>query len=345
MKSKYIIIGAGVSGLVSAYQLFMRGEADFVILEARDRIGGRVITQNNIDLGAVWFQQGHRNVVELLKHLNLGKFNQYASGKSILVYNTAAPAHYFESDQTQPSAYRISGGTVNLIDKLAAHIIDKIKLNTVVQDIKEVENKVQVLTKNGEFLGEKLIVTLPPKLAVKLKYIPELPEHLINTMLKTHTWMSNAIKVGISYERPFWREQSFSGTIIGQIGPVTELYDHVNADETNFSLMGFVNEGLRDVSPENRKERILSYLETYLGPQVRHYTNYIEKDWSQDVFTSCENLKSLYMSPQYGASVFKSFYMNDKLFFSGTETSPVFGGYLDGAVYSGVRAANYVLDN
>jgi monoamine oxidase len=106
--------------------------------------------------------------------------------------------------------------------------------------------------------------------------------------------------------------------------------------------MGFVNEGLRDVSPENRKERILVYLEKYLGSQVRDYLNYSEKDWSQDEFTSCEDLKSTYLAPHYGNPLFARLYMHDKVIFSGTETSPVYGGYLEGAVYSGLRAVDYL---
>ena len=47
--SKYIIVGAGLSGLTSAYQLEKAGETDFVILESRDRMGGRIHTNDGID--------------------------------------------------------------------------------------------------------------------------------------------------------------------------------------------------------------------------------------------------------------------------------------------------------
>ena len=40
---KIIIIGAGISGLVAGYELSIAGY-DVTILEARDRIGGRVLT-------------------------------------------------------------------------------------------------------------------------------------------------------------------------------------------------------------------------------------------------------------------------------------------------------------
>ena len=339
---KYIIIGAGVSGLTSAYQLLQRGETDFLIIEGRDRIGGRIYTENDIDLGATWFQGFHENILQLLEKLEIEKFNQYSKGNNVLVYNAMTPAHYFETDQTQPAAFRIQGGTARLIIKLANSITDKIVLNTSVSEINEVSNAVKIVTNDLEFTANKVIVTLPPKLAVQLKYAPALPEELESVMHKTHTWMSNAIKVGIHFKSPFWRTQNLSGTIIGQIGPVTEVYDHTNAKETVYSLMGFVNEGLRDVSSENRKERILAYLEKYLGSQVRGYLNYSEKDWSQDEFTSCEDLKSTYLAPHYGNPLFDRLYMHDKVVFSGTETSPVYGGYLEGAVYSGLRAADYV---
>lgn len=56
---KVIIIGAGVAGLEAANYLQSHGVKDFIILEARDHIGGRaytINTWNNIDipLGATW---------------------------------------------------------------------------------------------------------------------------------------------------------------------------------------------------------------------------------------------------------------------------------------------------
>lgn len=56
-----VIVGAGIAGLAAAGELRARGFDDVVILEARDRIGGRVWTDTigdgfPIDLGASWIQ-------------------------------------------------------------------------------------------------------------------------------------------------------------------------------------------------------------------------------------------------------------------------------------------------
>ena len=314
-----------------------------IILEARDRVGGRILTKDGIDLGATWFQDHHENVSAILNHLNIKKFHQYSEGKSVLVYNSMAPAHYFENDPSYPPAYRVSDGTSAMIQALAKIHEEKIYTNTTVSHIEEVENQIVLTTNQGEFKAAKVIVTIPPRIASQLIFTPELPTSLMESMQNTHTWMSNAMKVGLTFKTPFWKAKQMSGTLIGQIGCVTELYDHCCAKEETFALMGFVNEALRDVSAKERKSRILDHLQKYLGNEILEYLTYEEKDWSQDKFTNCDTVKSIYMSPRYGNPIFQDFYGNGKILFSGAETSPVHGGYMDGAVYSGLNAANKLL--
>ncbi|AXT18658.1 FAD-dependent oxidoreductase [Flavobacteriaceae bacterium AU392] len=345
LHTKYIIIGAGLSGLTTANQLLKNQENDFIILEGQDRIGGRINTKNGIELGATWFQNHHTYLSQTIISLNLQKFNQYSSGKSVLVYNSMAPAHFFETDPNSPSAFRIANGTMSLINSLVAPLLNKVHLNSIVTDVIENRNLLNVKTINGIYSCEKIILALPPKIASNINFEPKLPDDLIDALETTHTWMSNAIKVGMTFKLPFWREKGFSGTVIGQVGAVTELYDHSNYEDSHYALMGFVNEGLRDLSSNNRKERILNYLEKYLGKEIREYLNYYEKDWSLDKFTSNDSLKSIYISPQYGNPLFEDFYMNEKILFSGAETSPVHGGYMDGAIYSGIIASKKLLNS
>ena len=342
-KATYIIIGAGLSGLTTAYKLYQKGETDVLILEARDRIGGRILTQNQIDLGATWFQQHHKNLYALLDEIAVEKFYQFSDGKSVLVYNSMAPAHYFENDPNHPSAFRIAGGSAALIEKLASFYPEKVHTNTIVSGISEVENHLEVSTNNGSYTAAKVIVTIPPRIATNIKFSPELPESLVHDMNNTHTWMSNAMKVGLTFKTPFWKANGFSGTLIGQIGCVTELYDHCCAKEKTYALMGFINEALRDVSKEERKTQILAYLQKYLGNEVLEFITYEEKDWSQDCFTASSDIKSIYMSPRYGNAKFQEFYGHGKLLFSGAKTSPIHGGYMDGAVFSGLKAAAQIL--
>ncbi len=63
-----VVIGAGLSGLSAARQLRRRG-ASVVVLEARDRVGGKMHTVSlegcAVDLGAHWVAPTQRRVLAL----------------------------------------------------------------------------------------------------------------------------------------------------------------------------------------------------------------------------------------------------------------------------------------
>lgn len=225
-QAKYIIVGAGLSGLTCAYQLQKSGETDFIILESRDRTGGRILTKDGVDFGATWFQEHHHYMHQLCDELGVGRFPQYSKGQSTLVYSSMAPAHLFENDPSATPASRISGGTSALIDALSEQLTSKIRLNTNVLSVTEIADGLKVETSAGDHTVAKIVITVPPLIATRIAFTPALPETLTAAMENTHTWMSNAIKVGLTFEKPFWRSKNLSGMIIGQVGPVTELYDH-----------------------------------------------------------------------------------------------------------------------
>lgn len=58
MEKKILIIGSGAAGFAAASKLMANGFENVVILEAEDRIGGRVNTisygANVLDMGAQW---------------------------------------------------------------------------------------------------------------------------------------------------------------------------------------------------------------------------------------------------------------------------------------------------
>lgn len=343
-KKRYLIVGAGLTGLTIAYQLLKRGIRDFVLLEARSSGGGRIRTTNGIDLGATWFNDGHSSLNELLAELGIERFEQYTKGKSQLIYNSMAPTHFFQNDPGDHPSFRIVGGTAALIDALLDQLKDELWLDQTVSSITKQDEGLLVKTNQGAYLGDQVVVTLPPNIAAELAFNPGLPLELQAVMRQTHTWMSNAIKVGMTFKTAFWREKGLSGMVVGQINPVIELYDHSSQDGTRFALMGFVNEGLRSATPEERKARILGFLETCFGKEIWDYEGYEEKDWSADSLTAGTDVSSVYMSPVYGNPVFERGFLEDQLWFAGTETAAEFGGYLEGAVRSALRVSDQLLN-
>jgi monoamine oxidase len=66
---RVIVVGAGIAGLAAARTLVDHG-VEVVVLEARDRAGGRCWTQNGIDLGAHWIHGTEGNPLTNLARRN-----------------------------------------------------------------------------------------------------------------------------------------------------------------------------------------------------------------------------------------------------------------------------------
>jgi monoamine oxidase len=88
-RAKVIIVGAGISGLTAARELSRAG-ASVTVLEARERVGGKMYTarigEDAVDLGAHWIGPGQRRLAALARELGVQTEPQYLSGKNVLVY-------------------------------------------------------------------------------------------------------------------------------------------------------------------------------------------------------------------------------------------------------------------
>lgn len=81
-----VIVGAGLSGLAAGWELRKHGKS-FAILEAQNRIGGRILTithqDSTIDLGAQWISPFQPRIQSLLKFFNIKTIPSYKQGKTI----------------------------------------------------------------------------------------------------------------------------------------------------------------------------------------------------------------------------------------------------------------------
>jgi monoamine oxidase len=82
-----LIVGAGVAGLIAARELVKRNRS-CLVLEARDRVGGRTLSQKLgkdwVDLGGQWIGPTQDRLAALARELDVPTFPQHHEGKKIL---------------------------------------------------------------------------------------------------------------------------------------------------------------------------------------------------------------------------------------------------------------------
>lgn len=84
------IIGAGLSGLTTARDLQLAGRDSFVVLEARDRVGGRTLNHDLrggqvSDAGGQWIGPGQTLIADLARALDVEMFRTYYDGKTVIL--------------------------------------------------------------------------------------------------------------------------------------------------------------------------------------------------------------------------------------------------------------------
>ncbi|MEL7219795.1 MAG: FAD-dependent oxidoreductase [Bacteroidota bacterium] len=218
-------MGAGLCGLTTAY-LLQKAGYEAIILEARDRIGGRILTSATagatpLEMGATWLGKKHTNLLALLQELELDIYPQHLGGTAIYEPISTSPPQLVTLPPNDEPSYRIKGGTSALIDALRSSLnTSNIHLGVMVKNVHQrTDKRIDVITQQATFTADRVIVTLPPYLwQSTIAFEPTLPHELTHSAKHTHTWMGESIKVGLRYAEPFWRKADSSGTIFSNVG-------------------------------------------------------------------------------------------------------------------------------
>ena len=240
---------------------------------------------------------------------------------------------------------RFTNGAQQLPIGLAKRLGDDVLLNQPVTCIEHFSHHVVVSTNSLQVNAKRVVVALPPTLAGRLSYKPALPGS--RDQLTQRTAMGAVIKVMVTFDKPFWRDEELSGLASSTALPLSLTYDNSPQDASCGILVGFIEAdegrywGMK--TEAEREKKVLECLRDYFGSQVDSYTEYKEQDWTQEEYS--RGAYGGYLPPGawtiFGEAVSQPI---NSIHFAGTETASQWAGYMEGALQSAERVSEEILD-
>jgi len=240
---------------------------------------------------------------------------------------------------------RFVGGAQQLSIKMAERLGDRVILDAWVSQLNHTCDGVLAISAKLSVRAKRAIITLPPTLTGRLRYVPALPaarDHLTES-----TPMGWVIKAHCVYPNRFWLDAGLSGAVTSDEGVVRTTADNSPPSGSPAILIGFIEgAAARDLAPKTVEERrgaVVADFVRYFGNQAANPMAYYEHSWGDDEFSRgayggywTQGLWTTY-GPVLRAPI-------GTLHWAGAETSPSWNGKMEGAVLSGERVAVEVLE-
>ncbi|WP_111656971.1 flavin monoamine oxidase family protein [Isoalcanivorax indicus] len=242
---------------------------------------------------------------------------------------------------------RVTGGLQGLAGALAADLEEQqvpLLLSQPVQVVEQTGNRVRVHTSAARYEAARVICALPPVLAAAVDFRPGQP-------VARQRWCEQltpgrVIKCFAVYDRPFWREQGLSGAAVGDLPPVHVAFDATPPGSQRGVLMAFIEGraahqwGLASMA--ERQRVVTASLGRFFGPRAQQPLQYLDHVWADEIWSrGCyAGVAGPGLLSRYGESMRVP---HGRVHWAGTETASHWNGYVEGAVRSGLRAADEVL--
>jgi monoamine oxidase len=239
---------------------------------------------------------------------------------------------------------RLVEGTQMISKRIAEGLGDAVRLSTEVVAVAQDADGVTVSHDRGEITAHHVVIAIPPTLAGRIRYEPTLPPQ--RDSLTQQMPAGSVIKFNVGYETPFWREDGFSGSVIGLDDPFGIVFDNSPPDGSCGVLLAFAegdhSRHVRTMSGEDRNRFLTETLARYFGPKAEESFDIVEQDWSAEPWTrGCYGAHlGAGAWTRYGSALAAPV---GRIHWAGSETAETWNGYMDGAVRSGHRAAAEIL--
>jgi len=325
-----LIIGAGASGMATAYLLGQLG-IDYQILEADSSYGGRFRTNNTftdfpIPLGAEWL---HVSEAELPAIVN----DETVEIDTItLPYSEQDTAGHYSNGQLTIEEV---GNAVNddedkkfigssWFDFFEKYIVPSVRnhmqFNTKISSIDYSRDKVVAMdTEGNEYEADKLVLTVPLKILQlgEVSFIPELPNNKQRAIANANIW--SGIKIFLKFSEAFYPTFLYfddSQTSEGQ----RLYYDAAYGQNSNDHVLGLFSVGqqaevYQGFKGDSLKDYVLGELdEVFDGKASETFQEILVQNWNEQPFARAAYLED---DASSSTSRIMAESVDNKLYFAG----------------------------
>jgi monoamine oxidase len=264
-------------------------------------------------------------------------------GSMVLARGGGSFEYYVDASITE--THLVDGGAPEIATRLAAKLGDALHLSSPVRRIRQTGKGVEITSDRLTVEAGRVIVAAPPLLAGRIEYDPALPEshaQLLRRMLS-----GSAIRGITIYDEPFWRKQGLSGMSVAPDVLVPVALDQSPRSGTpgilSSYMFGPAAVSAAGLDPEERREIWLSALAARYGAQALEPRSHLETDWAAEPWSLGG------MIAHFAPGVLTNFgealrEPAGRIHWAGAERATEMHGLMEGAVRSGERAADEVVD-
>lgn len=353
MQTDILIVGGGLSGLALADQMARDG-VDFLLVEAQDRLGGRILTRDvaggQFDMGPAWFWPGQPRMAAMARRFDLPVFEQHSTGDLMFQDQTGA-VQRGRGYASMQGSYRLAGGMGALIKELAhGPASHRIKTGTRLEKVRHDPGGIEAhLDQRGTRLmikAKQIVLAVPPRvIADTVSFEPALDTAQVQSLESIPTWMAGQAKIVAVYDEPHWRKAGLSGDALSHHGPMVEIHDASPMNGGPFALFGFVGvpPAVRKAHRDEIEQTALAQLTSLFGPKMANPRALILQDWATLPYIARQKDQAAVRShPSYGLPGHVTALSARGIHFGSTETARGFGGYLEGALEAAERMARHL---
>lgn len=241
--------------------------------------------------------------------------------------------------------FTFHGGLSRIGRAMADDLGDALHLERPVDRIEWSDGGVRAMSGPAVYDSRAAIVAVPPTLLPRIEFDPFLPQ--ARQRLDRRLEMGSAIKYWVAYDRPFWRDLGFNGIVFRDDVECAPCLDVTPPGSGVGLIAGFFDADHAidnsDSTAEQRQQLVTAMLAEHFGPEALTPLEYVDVDWSATRWSG--GCYGNFAPPGVYAALGPWLRRpTGPIRWASTETSPEWTGYVEGAIRSGERATDEVLE-